>query len=73
MAAGKSCGSTGEITFLEGTSISALAGVRRKIQENVPPSRYPDTRLLALSRLWGGRWRYRGRGLPGLWRGGNVQ
>lgn len=39
MAAGKSGGSTGEINFLEGTSMSALAGVGqgREIRGNVAP------------------------------------
>lgn len=53
MAAGKSGGSSGEITFLEGTSMSALAGgwgVGMKIQENVLPSS-PDIRLFTLGSL----------------------
>lgn len=47
MAAGKSGGSTGEITFLEGTSTSALAGVRGEVQENVPPLPIPGYSVIS--------------------------
>lgn len=73
MAAGKSGGSSGEITFLEGTSMSAFAGgwgVGMKIQENVLPSS-PDIRLFTLGRFGGGGG-VGGRGLPGRWWGGSA-
>lgn len=74
MAAGKSGGSAGEITFLEGTSISAPAGGGMGKYRKVWP---PGLRIFSYSH-WvgvgggGGGRGTGGRGLLGRWRGGNV-
>lgn len=67
MAAGKSGGSAGEITFLEGTSVSALAGGGVGKYRKVWP---PGLRIFSYSHwVGGGRQRHWGAGAAGAMAG----